>query len=72
MEEDDRREPEDKGASFAEQAEGESPGIVAEFLEFLRESKKWWLTPILVLLLLLGALIALSLSGAASFIYPLF
>ena len=40
---------------------------------FLRTRKKWWLTPIVVTLILLGALIVLSESSAvAPFIYALF
>jgi hypothetical protein len=31
-----------------------------EFLLFLKQEKKWWLIPLLVLLLILGALIAFT------------
>jgi len=41
--------------------------------EFLGTRKKWWLTPIVVMLVLLGLLIVLSESSAvAPFIYALF
>ena len=43
-----------------------------EFGEFLMESKKWWLIPILVVLLLVGVLVFLSSSVVAPFIYPIF
>jgi hypothetical protein len=44
--------------------------IIREFLEFLKVRKKWWLTPIVVMLLLLGALIVLTEGSAiAPFIY---
>jgi hypothetical protein len=47
--------------------------LLAEFWEFLRVRKKWWLTPIVVILVLLGALIILSEGSAlAPFIYALF
>ena len=47
--------------------------IIKEFLEFLKVRKKWWLTPIVVMLLLLGALIVLTEGSAiAPFIYTLF
>ena len=36
------------------------------------EEKKWWLTPIVLVLLLAGAAIFLSGTGAAPFIYTLF
>ncbi len=47
-------------------------GIVAEFLDFLKYNKKWWLLPIVAILLLLGIFIVLSTSAAAPFIYTLF
>ena len=47
--------------------------IIGEFWEFLKVRKKWWLTPIVVMLLLLGALIVLTEGSAiAPFIYTLF
>ena len=47
--------------------------LVREFWQFLRERKKWWLTPVIVVLLLVGLLIFLtSGSAVAPFIYTLF
>lgn len=47
--------------------------IFREFLDFLRVRKKWWLTPIVVMLVLLGALLVLTQGSAlAPFIYALF
>lgn len=47
--------------------------ILSEFFEFLKTSKKWWLGPILVFLLLLSLLIVFTESSAlAPFIYSLF
>jgi hypothetical protein len=47
--------------------------IVREFLSFLRVRKKWWLAPIVMLLLLLGLILVVSESSAlAPFIYSLF
>lgn len=57
---------------FAREAESESTGIVREFWDFLRYNKKWWLTPIIVVLVLLGVLVLLSSTAAAPFIYTLF
>jgi Family of unknown function (DUF5989) len=57
---------------FARQAEESSPGLVAEFVDFLIHNKKWWLTPIILVLLLLGLLAFLSTSPAAPFIYNVF
>tara|TARA_B100000700_G_C14782203_1_gene731914 strand:+ start:486 stop:638 length:153 start_codon:yes stop_codon:yes gene_type:complete len=47
--------------------------FLKEFLEFLRERKKYWLYPILIVLALFGALIVLSQGSAiAPFIYTIF
>ena len=48
------------------------PGLLSEFWSFLRQNKKWWLLPILLVVLVLGALVFLAGSGAAPFIYTLF
>jgi len=58
--------------SFQEAAQGQEQGLIAEFVQFLKENKKWWLAPILLVLMLMGALILLSGSAAAPFIYTLF
>ena len=47
--------------------------ILAEFWEFLMARKKFWLIPIVFMLLLLGILIVLTEGSAlAPFIYTLF
>jgi hypothetical protein len=47
--------------------------IIKEFLSFLKVRKKWWLAPIVLFLLLLGALIVFTEGSAlAPFIYALF
>jgi len=47
--------------------------IVSEFWVFLRERKKYWLAPIMVVLLLMSLLIVLTQgSPLAPFIYSLF
>ncbi len=61
------------GNDFAEQAASEDrSSLVGEFVEFLGENKKWWLAPIIVSILLLGALVLLGGTAAAPFIYTLF
>lgn len=49
--------------------ESPAPTLAAEFWEFLRHNKKWWLLPILIVLLVFGVLIFLAGTGAAPFIY---
>jgi hypothetical protein len=46
--------------------------LVGEFWVFLKQNKKWWLLPILAVMLLLGLLVFLGGSGAAPFVYTLF
>ncbi len=57
---------------FEQQAQGESTGIVQEFWDLLRHNKKWWLLPIVGVLLVMGLLVVLGGSAAAPFIYTLF
>jgi len=48
-------------------------GLVSDFWAFMRVRKKWWLGPIVVLLMLVGFLIVLTEGSAlAPFIYTLF
>ena len=58
--------------SFAEQAESDAPGLLREFWDFLCNNKKWWLVPILVVLLLFAALAIMTPSGVTPFIYAIF
>ena len=47
--------------------------FIKEFYSFLRERKKYWLLPIIIVLALFGALIVLSQgSVVAPFIYTIF
>ena len=55
-----------------EYARRPQPGIAREFLDFLLYNKKWWLTPIILVLLLVGLLVILGSTGAAPFIYTMF
>lgn len=58
---------------FLNEAQSQNqPGLMGEFAEFLRENAKWWLTPILLVMGLLGVLLILGGTGVAPFIYSLF
>jgi hypothetical protein len=57
---------------FASEAAGQRTSLAAEFWDFLKHNKKWWLLPILAVLVLIGVLVALGTTGAAPFIYPMF
>jgi len=57
---------------FAAEARQGRSGLIAEFVDFLRDNKKWWLAPIIISVLALGALVLLGGTAAAPFIYTLF
>ena len=47
--------------------------LVREFVLFLKEERKWWLIPLVAVLLAVGALLVFANSSVlAPFIYPLF
>ena len=47
-------------------------GIIGEIFGLLKSNKKWWLVPVLAVILLFSLLMLLSGSGLAPFIYSLF
>lgn len=58
--------------AFLKAQEEKDGNLVSELIGFMSENKKWWLSPIIAVLLLLGLLILLGGSGLAPFIYTLF
>ena len=47
--------------------------LIKEFFLFVKQEKKWWLIPLLSILLLVGALLVFaSTSPLAPVLYPLF
>jgi Family of unknown function (DUF5989) len=47
--------------------------VLGEFVQFLRQEKKWWLIPLIFFLLVLGAILALAGNPVlAPLLYPLF
>lgn len=50
----------------------EELSLVAEYFLFLKQNRKWWLFPILILIGMLGALLFFGSSPVAPFIYTLF
>jgi hypothetical protein len=55
----------------AAQDESKAP-LLKDLWYFLIREKQWWLTPIVIALLLLGLLVWFSSSAIAPFIYTLF
>jgi hypothetical protein len=52
-------------------ARQEPPGRGSELVSFVLQNKRWWLTPTIMMLLLLSLLAALNAPGVAPFIYVL-
>lgn len=48
------------------------PPLLAEVWRWLARTGQWWLAPIVLTLLLLGAFVVLASSGAGPFLYALF
>ena len=59
-------------SAFEVHAGEKRTGLVVEFWDFLKHNKKFWLLPILIVVLGLGVLIMLGGTAAAPFIYTLF
>ena len=63
----------DDRSDFARQASAaERPSLARELVEFMRDNKKWWLGPILVVILMVALLAVTGGQAAAPFIYTLF
>ncbi|HVZ93034.1 MAG TPA: DUF5989 family protein [Phycisphaerales bacterium] len=61
-----------KSDSFAQQAAQKRASLFAELWDFLKNNKKWWLIPMILVLVLVGVLVVLGGTAAAPFIYTLF
>lgn len=61
-----------KPNAFVQAGHEQQLGLVKEFFYFLRHNKKYWLVPLLLVLLGLGLLLILGGTAAAPFIYTLF
>jgi hypothetical protein len=58
--------------AFADIAHKTRPSLLRDIFGLLKANKKWWLLPIIAMLLLLGVLVLLSGTAVAPFIYTLF
>jgi hypothetical protein len=57
---------------FERLAQQQRASLPVEFWHFLKHNKKWWLLPIVLVLLLLGLVVLLAGTSAAPFIYTIF
>ena len=63
---------EQKKSAFEQAGAKSEASLVSELLGMMRQNKKYWLIPLVVLLLLFGVLLILGTTAAAPFIYTLF
>jgi hypothetical protein len=59
-------------ADFEKASRQKQGNLLGEFMGFLKQNKKFWLLPLILVMLALAALLILSSSAAAPFIYTLF
>ncbi len=71
MIDDQTNEPEEDFASQAATRGSQTP-VIVELWQYLRYSDKWWMAPIIITILGLGALVFLAGTGVAPFIYSVF
>ncbi|MFO0829112.1 MAG: DUF5989 family protein [Phycisphaerales bacterium] len=64
--------PDNVARTFEQKAQRQNAGLFAELLDLLLHNKKWWLIPIILVLLAIGILVLIGSTAAAPFIYPLF
>ncbi len=72
MSNDPKQTPSTDAERFAREASRQQSGVLAELWDFLKHNKKWWLIPIVLVLLIVGVLVVLGGTAAAPFIYTLF
>ncbi len=59
-------------AEFARQARMRRTSVIGEFLFLVKKTRKWWMLPLVLLLLAFGVMMVLSSSGVGPFIYTTF
>jgi hypothetical protein len=53
-------------------SEASDPGFLSDLWDFMRTSRKWWMLPMILMLLVLSGVLVLSHTAVAPFIYSLF
>ena len=65
--------PREPSNTFAARADSSgNHGVLTESSYFLRRSRKWWMTPIIVMLLIVGTLLVMAWTAVGPLIYALF
>jgi Family of unknown function (DUF5989) len=63
---------ESRDSEFSLMAHQRRPSFAREMISFLLHTRKWWLAPVIIVLLAVGGLIMLGGTAAAPLIYTLF
>ncbi len=58
--------------SFRSMADTPQPGLLRELADFLVYNKRWWLVPMIIVLLILGGMIVATNTAIIPTIYMLF
>lgn len=58
--------------TFRSRAQSAQPGLLSELAEFMVHNKRWWLVPMIVVLLVLGLMIVVTNTAIVPGIYMLF
>lgn len=64
--------PDETSKSFRQAADQKPASLGREVVEMLKHNKKYWMIPIVLILVLFGLLIIFGATSAAPFIYTLF
>jgi len=64
--------PDEKKTAFEASGEEKQVSVLGEFFSLVKHNKKYWLIPLVLILLVFSVLIILGSSVAAPFIYTLF
>lgn len=57
---------------FAQQGQAQRTGMLADFIYLLRNNRKWWMLPLILVFIVFGVFMVLSSTGVAPFIYTVF
>jgi hypothetical protein len=62
----------DSKKDFEKASKEKQENLLSEFAGFLKQNKKFWLIPLILVMLALAGILVLSSTAAAPFIYTLF
>lgn len=57
---------------FAQQGQEQRTGMLADFMYLLKNNRKWWMLPLILVFIAFGIFMVLSSTGVAPFIYTVF